>query len=134
MKQIVSVLTGVLICFLPPWPTAAARQAAAMPTAVPQSSQAAASTLFTRQDQAAATQKSPERALLDRYCVGCHNQRTKTAGLTLDAMDVADVAEHAETWEKVVRKLRGGLMPPTGMPRPDDATRDGLVSYLETAL
>ena len=62
---------------------AKARQAAAVPSA--------------RQSAAAgAAQKSPERALLDRYCVGCHNQRTKTAGLTLDAMDVADVAEHAE--------------------------------------
>src|ERR1700724_2714183 len=76
----------------------------------------------------------PQRALLDRYCVGCHNQRAKTAGLMLDAMDVGTVGDHPEAWERGVRKLRGGLMPPSGMPRPDEATRDGFVSWLETEL
>jgi uncharacterized protein DUF1592/uncharacterized protein DUF1588/uncharacterized protein DUF1585/uncharacterized protein DUF1587/uncharacterized protein DUF1595/cytochrome c len=75
-----------------------------------------------------------QRALLDRYCTGCHNQRVKTAGLMLDTMDVATVGDHAEAWEKVVRKLRGGLMPPSGMARPDEATRESLVSWLETEL
>src|SRR5204863_4708700 len=74
------------------------------------------------------------RALLDRYCVGCHNQRTKTANLTLDAMDTAKIADNAASWEKVVRKLRGGQMPPANLPRPDDPTRDKFVSWLETEL
>ena len=59
------------------------------------------------------------RAILDRYCVTCHNPRLKTAGLTLNAIDLANVAGSPEIWEKVVRKLRAGAMPPPGAPRPD---------------
>jgi hypothetical protein len=69
------------------------------------------------------------RALLDQYCVTCHNQKLKTAGLMLDKADPA-----AETWEKVVRKLRAGAMPPAGMPRPDQATMERFVETLETSL
>ena len=58
----------------------------------------------------------------DKYCVTCHNQRLRTAGLTLDTMNLDQVGDKAETWEKVLRKLHGGMMPPQGMPRPDDAT------------
>ncbi len=72
--------------------------------------------------------------MLDRYCVACHNERTLTAGLALDSADVADVGAHAELWEGVVRKLRAGLMPPSGRPRPDEATYDALSSWLETEL
>ena len=82
----------------------------------------------------AAPTASPQRALLDRYCVTCHNQRLKTANLTLDAMAVDHVAAGAETWEKVVRKIRGGSMPPVGMPRPDKSTLEGFVSGLESSL
>jgi len=74
------------------------------------------------------------RALLDQYCATCHNQRTKAGGLTLDTLDAGRVADHAETWEKVVRKVRIGMMPPQGMPRPDEAGQRRLVSYLESAL
>ena len=62
-----------------------------------------------------------QRALLDRYCVTCHNERLKTRNATpiaLDTLDVANVPAHAEDWEKVIAKLRAGLMPPAGMPRP----------------
>src|SRR6185295_3733757 len=75
----------------------------------------------------------PQRAALDRYCVGCHNDKTRTAGLALDGADFDQPGDHAETWERVVRKLRGRMMPP-GRPRPDEATYGSLVSYLETAL
>ena len=61
-----------------------------------------------------ATSAASERALLDQYCVTCHNQRLKTAGLMLDQLDVAQIHDHAEVWEKVVRKLRAGMMPPSG--------------------
>ena len=81
-----------------------------------------------------AASRSPERALLDRYCVSCHNDRLKTAGLTLDLMDTARVGDHAASWEKVVRKLGGGQMPPANLPRPDDATRERFVSWLEAEL
>src|SRR5215475_1310633 len=59
------------------------------------------------------------RALLDQYCVTCHNDCAKTGGLTLENIDPAHVAQNAETWEKVVRKLRAGMMPPQGMQRPE---------------
>ncbi|MXY18224.1 MAG: hypothetical protein F4Y57_14870, partial [Acidobacteria bacterium] len=62
------------------------------------------------------------RAVLDRYCVTCHNGQLRTAGLALDALDVEHVTGHAETWEKVVRKLRARAMPPAGRPRPDEPT------------
>ena len=79
----------------------------------------------------AARPASEHRAVLDRYCVSCHNQRVKTAGLQLDTLDLADVPTAAETWEKVIRKLRAGMMPPAGLPRPDSATYDNLTSWLE---
>jgi hypothetical protein len=74
------------------------------------------------------------RALLDRYCVTCHNERLLTAGLALDAVDPAQVADAPEVWEKVVRKLRTGMMPPAPRPRPDAATYGGVVGFLEAAL
>jgi mono/diheme cytochrome c family protein len=74
------------------------------------------------------------RALLDRYCVTCHNGRLKTAGLMLDAMDVTNPPAGAEVWEKVITKLRGRAMPPPNMRRPDNATIDGFATYLETAI
>jgi hypothetical protein len=77
---------------------------------------------------------SSQRALLDRYCVTCHNEKLKTAGLALDALDVANPGVDAPAWESVVRKLRGGAMPPVGRPRPDKATSDGFVAWLEAEL
>src|SRR5947209_6109257 len=77
---------------------------------------------------------SAERALLDQYCVVCHNQRLKTAGLMLDQLDLAQVGEKAQTWEKVVRKIRAGMMPPAGMRRPDPATYEAMTAWLENEL
>ncbi len=76
----------------------------------------------------------PSRALLDRYCVTCHNDRLQTAGLALDTVDIERVAEHAPVLEKVVRKLRSGQMPPEGRPRPDAAAVDTFLTALEAAL
>jgi hypothetical protein len=81
-----------------------------------------------------AQQVSPQHALINQYCVTCHNERAKTAGLMLDKMDIDHAGEHAEAWEKVVRKLRGGMMPPQGMPRPQQAQIDGLITWLEASL
>ena len=79
-----------------------------------------------------------QNALLKQYCLGCHNNRLKTAGLTLEALDVrhpADGGEAAlETWEKVIRKVRVGMMPPQGAPKPTEQDRDGLVAWLEGEL
>ena len=77
---------------------------------------------------------SPRRASLDRYCVSCHNQTVKTAGLALDRIDVDRAGDNAQAWEAVVRKLRVRMMPPPGRPRPDEAAYDSLVSHLETSL
>jgi hypothetical protein len=74
------------------------------------------------------------RAVLDEYCVVCHNQQLKTGGLMLDKTDVSNIPAGAETWEKVIRKLRAGAMPPPGNPRPDKAESDRLVKTLEASL
>src|SRR5262245_28737286 len=74
------------------------------------------------------------RALLDQYCVTCHNDRVKTAGLALDKMDLNQLGAGAETWEKVIRKLRGGMMPPVGRPRPSSEEAHQFVLWLENSL
>jgi uncharacterized protein DUF1592/uncharacterized protein DUF1588/uncharacterized protein DUF1587/uncharacterized protein DUF1585/uncharacterized protein DUF1595 len=77
---------------------------------------------------------STNRAILDRYCVTCHNARLRTADLQLDAVDADNPSANAAVWEKVLRKLRSRDMPPPGVPHPDNATYDSLASHLETAL
>ena len=67
-----------------------------------------------------------DRALLDKYCVTCHNPRVKAGNLTLNAFDPTKAADSPEVWEKVIRKLRGGVMPPMGAPRPDEARLEGV--------
>jgi hypothetical protein len=74
------------------------------------------------------------RPIVSQYCGSCHNDRVRTAGLSFDKMDFTNVASGAEVWEKAVRKLRVGMMPPQGATRPDDATRQGLISWLTTEL
>ena len=78
------------------------------------------------------------RQTLDKYCAGCHNARLKTSatagGVVLNDVDLTAVASNPVLWEKVVRKLRTGAMPPSGLPRPDPAAHDALVTYLETTL
>jgi len=74
------------------------------------------------------------QATIDRYCVTCHNPRTKAGGLALDALPVAGAARDAQTWEKVIRKVRTGMMPPAGAPRPDRATLDSLAAVVETTI
>jgi hypothetical protein len=72
--------------------------------------------------------------MIDRYCVTCHNARLKTAGLALDGVDVTRVGDRPDVWEKVARKLRTHEMPPPGMPRPDEATANGVRQWLESSL
>ena len=77
---------------------------------------------------------NPNKALVDRYCVGCHNQRLKTAKLELDTLDIAHPEKDPLTWERAIRKLRGGMMPPPGVPRPPLAEVNSLATYLEDSL
>jgi mono/diheme cytochrome c family protein len=74
------------------------------------------------------------KAVINQYCVTCHSDALKTGGLTLERMDYANVGAGAEVWEKVVKKLRSGMMPPQGRPKPDESTRNNLASWLETSL
>ena len=86
---------------------------------------------------AAAPAISAQKALVNRYCVTCHNERRQTpagAPLMLDKLNIDAVAEHPDVWEKVARKVRSGAMPPVSMPRPDAATLKQWVESLENAL
>jgi hypothetical protein len=81
----------------------------------------------------AAPQVAP-KALLDTYCVTCHNDKLKTAGLALDTVDVTRPSANPEVWEKVIGKLRAGSMPPPGRPRPDAATYKTMAVWLENEI
>ena len=83
---------------------------------------------------AGAAAKPSDRALVDQYCLTCHNDRAKTGNLSLTGLDVSQPGDQAEVWEKVVRKVRAGLMPPSGMPRPDRAALDAFAGRLEAGL
>src|SRR5688572_7902612 len=72
-----------------------------------------------------------EQALVKQYCVTCHDARALTGGLSLEGLDPAAAASHSDVWEKAIMKLRGGMMPPVGMPRPDEATLQGFAVSLE---
>ncbi|MGE3508064.1 MAG: DUF1592 domain-containing protein [Vicinamibacterales bacterium] len=85
-----------------------------------------------RRPERAASRSEPD--LLRRYCYGCHSQRVQAGGLALEGLDRSDVAADPVTWEKVVRKLRGGMMPPLGQPRPDAAAHDAFLAALQADL
>jgi hypothetical protein len=80
------------------------------------------------------TTPQTEKAFLDRYCVTCHNDKTKTANFSLENADLANPGNHPEIWERVIRKLRAGMMPPAGMPRPPQAAYNGLRDWLESEM
>jgi mono/diheme cytochrome c family protein len=84
--------------------------------------------------RSAASAVAQHQGLLSQYCVTCHNQRLQTGGLTLDPAALATPATNIETWEKVTRKLRAGLMPPPGSPRPAPAVLDAFAGWLEGEL
>ncbi len=71
---------------------------------------------------------------IQKYCITCHNDRLKTAGLTLASLDIQHPTAQPEIWEKVIRKLRTRAMPPATAPRPDTETYDALATYLETSI
>src|SRR6185503_655052 len=88
----------------------------------------------------AAFSATNERQPLDKYCLACHSTAARTAGLdsarklTVDSLDVANLAHDAKTWELIARKLRAGMMPPAGMPRPDPVTYQSMAVWLEQEL
>src|ERR1700677_3127582 len=77
---------------------------------------------------------SPAREIVNKYCVSCHNQKLKTAGLALDRIDAEHPSNSQETWENVIAKLRSRAMPPPKLPRPDNATYDRVAAWLESEI
>ena len=109
----------------------------AAPAAAQATSAAAAAVqpvLQTSSEPPAASAASTWRAVLDRYCITCHNERLLTGNLALDDIDVEHVGADAEVWEKVLQKLRTQAMPPPRRPRPDAETYGAFAAWLETAL
>src|SRR5688572_15840253 len=84
--------------------------------------------------QATAASATPQQAVLNQYCITCHNSRAQIGSLALDSVSLDRPAADAEVWEKVVRKVRAGLMPPAGRPRPPRATLDAFAGAIENAL
>ncbi len=76
----------------------------------------------------------PDRQFVQKYCEGCHNDRVKSGTLSLEQLDPAQAAASPEKWEKVIRKLRAGMMPPAGAPRPERAAIDEFVGHISTSL
>src|SRR5262245_46950793 len=91
-----------------------------------------AATLQAQNSNSSSSAASDHRTTLQLYCVGCHSGPTPFAGLNLEPLDFANLEANGEIWEKLVRKLRARQMPPAGMPRPDDATLEAIVKYVET--
>ncbi|MED5412457.1 MAG: DUF1592 domain-containing protein [Pseudomonadota bacterium] len=102
---------------------------AAPSSAVPLESRAAIVELASIEPSSAHTQ-----AAINQYCIVCHNEALETAGLRLDNIDVANAAAYPEVLEKVIRKLRTGVMPPVGMPSPPEEDRAAMVHWLESSL
>jgi hypothetical protein len=89
------------------------------------------------QPAVAATPSADHRQTFTRYCVTCHSQAMKERGtvpVAFDTLDIGNVAASAETWEKIVLKLRAGLMPPAGAPRAAKPVHDGFITWLEGEL
>src|SRR5712671_4679389 len=93
-----------------------------------------ASAPVSAQSATPAAPTAPARELVKAYCVSCHNERARTANLMLDKADTEQPANSAETWEKVIVKLRSRAMPPPGVRRPDNATYDQIANWLESEL
>src|SRR6266568_6945883 len=96
-----------------------------------------------RQSQSAVASSdaaAAQRSVITQYCSTCHSDKAKAAGMDsarkidFDTLDITHVGRNAETWERVVRKLRAGMMPPSGIRRPDRETYKGLIAWLENEL
>ncbi len=117
-----------------PRPAAPAAAAPASPQAAMK--QAPAAVKPAASHAAAATTMLPEEqtALVKQYCAGCHSERGKAGGLSLAAFDAATLDQHGETAEKMIRKLRAGMMPPSGARRPEPAVLTGLAAAFESRM
>ena len=105
-----------------------------VPPTVPTATSIVGRPFMGRQTSSSNAPVSSPRAVLDTYCVTCHNQRLRTAGLALDSLDVTTPGTNPEVWERVIEKLRARAMPPPGLPRPDAATYQVVAGWLETEI
>src|SRR4030095_10299448 len=130
MLGLVGIRVRVALLVVAVWAVALASSVPTAEAPRPQAAQTAA--------QKASAPAVDPRALLDKYCVGCHNSRASTtataSGVVFDTADVTPPADDPAMWEKVIRKLRAGAMPPAGLPRPDPATSTAMVAHLESVL
>ncbi len=88
----------------------------------------------SRAQRATTADTTAQRALIEEYCVACHNQKSSTAGISLQGLDYGNVASNADVWEKVLRKVRTGQMPPAKAPKPETAETTSFVTWLESSL
>src|SRR5256885_3306095 len=109
-----------------------ARLLASIAIAVAMASLLPSATLQAQNSNSNSSAANDYHTTLQLYCIGCHSGPTPFAGLNLQGADIANLAENGAIWEKMLRKLRDRQMPPAGMPRPDAATYDALVKYIET--
>jgi len=89
------------------------------------------------QSATAAVSRSPQRTLFNRYCLSCHNETEAARGtvpVAFEGLDLANVGGDPDIWEQVVRKMRAGVMPPAGRPRPDTPAHEGFMSWVEAEL
>jgi mono/diheme cytochrome c family protein len=126
------VVFAVLVCA----PIALAAQPAARPAAVDTPQGVSPQPAVSHVPAVAAMPVAEQTALVKQYCVGCHNDRNKerTAGLSFTSFDAAQAVEHADVTEKMIRRLRAGMMPPVGARRPEPAAIAALVDALESRL
>src|SRR5437016_4458671 len=82
----------------------------------------------------AQTAASPSRALVNQYCLGCHNDKLKSGSFSWTKLDLSHPEQNADQAEKVIRKVRAGLMPPPGLPRPDPAAMKAFAATLESSI
>jgi mono/diheme cytochrome c family protein len=108
-----------------------ARSMASIAVAVATAVLLPSATLQAQNSSSTSSAANDFRTTLQMYCVGCHSGPTPFAGLNLEPLDFANLEANGEIWEKLIRKLRARQMPPAGMPRPDDATLDALVKFVE---
>ena len=132
MRALTAGVAAVLLILAGP----IAREAPTSRGAVPEPAPLSARTALHTASTAAAPDIEPEdlTAVMQRYCVVCHNAQLLTGNLSLEGFDVADPVARAATSEKIIRKLQVGMMPPPGMPRPGGDTLDALVAELETRI
>src|SRR5665213_2221579 len=102
--------------------------------ALAQKTSAPKSALHSSPAPAATTGAEPQQAMVDQYCVMCHNEQLKTAGVVLEGLHIDHVGDNTEIWERVLRKFGTGQMPPPGLPRPDPDVAAKFTSWLETQL